>query len=136
MPRRKSLRKVLEPPKFSGYKPYGCKKEGSGYVDLLYEEYEALKLTDYYLKDHHEACKLMGVSRATFARIYESARRKIAQAFVETKEIRAFTGNAYLDNLWFLCNACYARFPIAKQQNREHCPECSSGDLEPIGNSC
>lgn len=134
MPRRKSRRKVLEPPKFSGYKPYGCKEKNGGYVELLYEEYEAIKLADYYLKNHHEACELMGISRATFARIYESARRKIAHALVETKEIKALSGNAYLDKDWFLCNDCYTRFPIIKQRSQTNCPECSSGDLEPIGN--
>ena len=134
MSRRKSLRKVLEPPGFSGYKPYGCREQGSGYVELLYEEYEAIKLTNYYLKPHHEACEVMGVSRATFARIYESARRKIAQALVETKEIKALTGNAYLDKDWFLCHDCHARFPIVKKRNRKSCPECNSGDLELLGN--
>ena len=38
---------------------------------------------------HTEAARLMGISRPTFARIYESARRKIAQALVETREIKA-----------------------------------------------
>ncbi|MFP4042391.1 MAG: DUF134 domain-containing protein [Bacteroidales bacterium] len=134
MPRRKARRKILEPPKFSGYKPYGSYEQESGHVELLYEEYEAIKLADYYLKPHHEACQVMGISRATFARIYESARRKIAQALVETKEIKSSMGNVYLDRDWFLCNSCYARFPLVKKRNQEYCPECSSGDLEPIGN--
>ena len=134
MPRRKARRKILEPPKFSGYKPYGSHENDSGYVELLFDEYEAIKLADYYLKDHHEACKLMGISRATFARIYESARRKVAQALVETREIRSSMGNTYLDKEWFLCHACYARFPIVKKTSRKYCPECNSGDLRPIRN--
>lgn len=134
MPRRKSRRRILEPPKFSGYRPYGYRHKGSGYVELLYEEYEAIKLTDYQLKNHQEACELMGISRATFARIYESARRKIAHALVDTKEIKVRTGNVYLDNDWFFCHDCYARFPIILQKNQKNCPECSSGDLERIGN--
>ncbi|GAF05298.1 DUF134 domain-containing protein [Saccharicrinis fermentans] len=80
MPRRKRLRKVVAPPKFQGYKPYGTTGKSTGAVDLLYEEYEAIKLADYDLMNHHEAAVLMGVSRPTFARIYESARRKIAVA--------------------------------------------------------
>ena len=132
MPRRKSLRKVLEPPKFSGYKPYGYCRKGSGYVELLYEEYEAIKLTDYYLKNHHEACKMMGISRATFARVYESARRKIAHALVDTKEIKVRTGNAYLEEQWYFCHGCYARFPNIYPKNTTNCPECNSGNLEQI----
>ncbi|GAO30782.1 DUF134 domain-containing protein [Geofilum rubicundum] len=63
------------------YKPYGHTAENREAVDLLYEEYEALKLADYDFLDHQAASQLMGVSRATFARIYESARRKIACAW-------------------------------------------------------
>ncbi|TFG89828.1 MAG: DUF134 domain-containing protein, partial [Candidatus Atribacteria bacterium] len=78
MPRPKRLRKIVSPPGFKGYKPYGNRHGMKEHVDLLYEEYEAIKLADYDLMNHQEASKLMGVSRATFARIYESARRKIA----------------------------------------------------------
>ena len=77
MPRQIRLRKVVSPPKFKGYKPYGTTCISDEHVELLYEEYEAIKLADYDLMNHQEAAKLMGVSRATFARIYESARRKI-----------------------------------------------------------
>lgn len=81
MARTPRLRKVVAPPGFKGYKPYGHTAENREAVDLLYEEYEALKLADYDFLDHQAASQLMGVSRATFARIYESARRKIACAW-------------------------------------------------------
>ncbi len=134
MPRKKTLRKVIEPPKFSGFKPYGCQNRENAYIELLYEEYEAIKLTDYYFKPHHEACGLMGVSRATFARIYETARRKIANALVESKEIKVSEGNAYFDKNWFLCNKCHARFSEKEEKNQKNCPECSSNDLDIISN--
>jgi len=132
MPRRRRLRKVVAPPSFKGYKPFGCEKEQKGPVELLYEEYEAIKLADYDLMNHQEASKLMGISRATFARIYESARRKIAQAFVETKEIKTVYGNAVLDGIWFLCNHCHARFTIPSTVKESNCPMCKSDDIEPI----
>jgi len=86
MPRRKRLRKIVSPPGFRGYKPYGHRHGQEKEVDLLYEEYEAIKLADYDLMNQEEASKLMGVSRATFARVYESARRKIALALVEARD--------------------------------------------------
>ena len=126
MPRRKRLRRVVAPPGFKGYKPYGISKHKKQHVELLYEEYEAIKLADYDLMNHLEASKIMGVSRSTFARIYESARRKLANALVETREIRSVYGNAILDGTWNLCNDCNARFTIPAQMTNQACPICRS----------
>ncbi|NLX73236.1 MAG: DNA-binding protein, partial [Bacteroidales bacterium] len=41
------MRKVVAPPGFIGFKPYGHTSDSSLVVELLYEEYEALKLADY-----------------------------------------------------------------------------------------
>jgi len=126
MPRRKRMRKVVAPPGFKGYKPYGNRLNHKEQVDLLYEEYEAIKLADYDLMNHQEASKLMGVSRATFARVYESARRKIASALVETREIRSVYGNAWLDKSWYVCNSCHSRFTIPANLHHQNCPICKS----------
>jgi len=131
MPRRRRLRRMVSPPGFKGYKPYGANSSDSGHIELLYEEYEALKLADYNLMNHLEASKLMGVSRATFARIYESARRKIAQALVESKEIKTVYGNALLDKDWYVCNDCYVRFTLPRpHRHRHYCPMCKSERIE------
>jgi predicted DNA-binding protein (UPF0251 family) len=134
MPRTRRLRKIVAPPKFKGYKPYGCAEKTKEHIELLYEEYEAIKLADFDLMNHHEACILMGVSRPTFARIYESARRKIAMALVEAKEIKAIYGNAYMDKNWFMCVECNARFTIPKVLVEKNCPVCKSLKVEPIKN--
>ncbi|MCU4156800.1 DUF134 domain-containing protein [Carboxylicivirga sp. A043] len=133
MPRRRRLRKVVAPPGFKGYKPYGH-KENNRMVELNYEEYEAIKLADYDILNHEEASKLMGISRATFARIYESARRKIAKALVESSEIKTVFGNAHLDNDWFLCTSCHARFN-QPESNTNACPICKTNNIEPIINN-
>ncbi len=134
MPRQRRLRKIVAPPKFQGYKPYGNNDYSTGSIDLLYEEYEAIKLADYDMMKHIDAAKLMGVSRATFARIYESARQKIAKAFVETKEIIAVYGNAEFDKNWYVCNNCNSRFTIPSTINEQKCPfvSCSSDNIELI----
>ena len=132
MPRRKRLRKVVSPPGFKGYKPYGNRHGKMEHVDLLYEEYEAIKLADYDLMTHQEACQLMGVSRATFARVYESARRKIAKALVETREIRSVFGNAKLDKSWYECSKCKVRFSMPVNVENQVCPMCKNKDINPI----
>ncbi len=132
MPRQRRLRKVVAPPNFKGYMPYGMSTMGSESVALLYEEYEAIKLADYDLMKHDEASELMGVSRPTFARIYESARRKIATALVETKEIKAVYGNALLDKNWYLCNVCDTRFTLPQIIASHACPLCRSEQIESL----
>jgi predicted DNA-binding protein (UPF0251 family) len=126
MPRRKRLRKVVAPPGFRGYRPFGHPHGHRDHVDLLYEEYEAIKLADYDLLNHQEASELMGISRPTFARIYESARRKIARALVETREIRSVFGNAWMDKSWYICNNCHARFTLPVPNVNRECPLCKS----------
>ena len=134
MPRKKRLRKVVAPPNFRGYKPYGTNVSSNGSIDFLYEEYEAIKLTDYNLMNHLEAAKLMGISRATFARIYKSARKKIAKALVESKEIKAIFGNAIIDGNWYKCEICQARFTIPVTLKNYNCPICSSIKIRTIPN--
>lgn len=131
MPRRRRLRKVVAPPSFKGYRPYGLRKKGTGAVELLYEEYEAIKLADYDLMSHEQACVLMGVSRPTFARIYKSARSKISKALVEAKEIKTVYGNAAFDETWFVCDDCHARFTMP-ESGKKQCPMCRSGNFNKI----
>ncbi|MDD2346480.1 MAG: DUF134 domain-containing protein, partial [Bacteroidales bacterium] len=78
--RIRRIRKVLNPPTIKGFIPYGGteKSEKENPVILLYEEYEAVRLCDYDMVNHHEASVVMGVSRPTFTRIFASARQKIA----------------------------------------------------------
>lgn len=130
MPRNRRQRRIVAPPRFRGYRPYGCIKQNEDPVELLYEEYEAIKLADYQLMNHQEASLHMGVSRATFARIYENARRKIARALVETKEIITITGNSYSENNWFLCKQCNARYTIPLTASSKCCPLCQSEEVE------
>ncbi|MBN1116137.1 MAG: DUF134 domain-containing protein [Bacteroidales bacterium] len=132
MPRRRRLRKIVAPPGFKGYKPYGITHVSKEPVELLYEEYEAIKLADYDLLNHEEAANLMGISRPTFARIYESARRKIAKALVETREIKTVYGNAIMDKSWFVCNDCNSRFTIPKTMDKKQCALCASSNIELI----
>ncbi|MFA9391811.1 MAG: DUF134 domain-containing protein [Prolixibacteraceae bacterium] len=134
MPRQYRLRKIVAPPRFSGYKPYGCIQHDESPVELLYEEYEALKLADYKFMNHQEAALLMGISRPTFARIYENARRKIALALVETREIITASGNSYSEKKWFNCCSCLARFTIPISASRNECPICKSVSIETLIN--
>lgn len=130
--RRRRPRKIVKPPLFTGYRPYGQSHRVVEDIELLYEEYEAIKLADYDLLTHLEASDMMGVSRATFARIYESARRKIAQILVEGKGLKAVFGNVDMGKDWYLCHDCSARFSEPIDRSKLTCAICKSENIESL----
>ncbi len=130
MPRPKRVRKMSNPPHFKGFKPIG-EIEDHGVVVLHYEEYEAIRLSDYELKGQAESAIQMEISRPTFARIYESARRKVAQAFVEGKKIIFEGGKVFFNSEWYHCNACGCYFnDIEREKTINNCALCSSSEIK------
>lgn len=128
-PRIKVLRKVSNPPVIKGFKPYGSESEKQNleFVNLLYEEYEAIRLSDYDILNHHQASVMMGVSRPTFTRIYASALQKIAKAFVEGRQISIEGGKVYFDSDWYHCKKCRCYFNNPeKDKSVDNCPLCGS----------
>ncbi|MDA8425597.1 MAG: DUF134 domain-containing protein, partial [Treponema sp.] len=69
-----------------GFKPSGAGSEGE--VILSLDEAEALRLADLEGLYQQAAAQRMGVSRQTFGRIVESARRKTADALLNGKSLR------------------------------------------------
>ncbi len=125
------LRRIDSPPRFRGYRPYGSIKNKKE-VHLFYEEYETLKLADYRFLYHKEASELMGISRATFSRIYENARRKIAKALVENRPILSVYSNSWDNSDWFIYSACNVKFNIPN--NIINCPLCKTKNIEILKN--
>jgi predicted DNA-binding protein (UPF0251 family) len=128
-PRKRVLRKVLNPPIINGFKPYGQESEKLNRepLNLLFEEYEAIRLSDYDALNHHQASVMMGVSRPTFTRIYASALQKVAKAFVEGRQIAIKGGKVYFDSDWYHCNTCKCYFNNPeKERVVENCSLCGS----------
>jgi predicted DNA-binding protein (UPF0251 family) len=97
---------------------------------LHFEEFEALKLSDYDRLTHEQAAAKMDVSRPTFTRIYESARRKVATAFVENRPLMVEGGQVQFRDDWYRCPECRNTFaPVDKQKEAmRHCPLCEHPD--------
>jgi len=117
MPRPKRRRRMNNPPHFKGYKPIGVTDDNPPIL-LNYEEYEAIRLSDYELLGHVQASSFMNVSRPTYTRIYESARRKIAQAFILGKTIVFEGGKVYFDSEWYTCNCSVVFLTTLKKRRR------------------
>ena len=128
--RPKSVRKISFMPAVSGFKPYGenIKDTKGRSVFLFYEEYESLRLSDYEHLSQVESAAVMQVSRPTFTRIYQSARSKIAKAFIEGLRIVVEGGKVELDGNWFVCHHCQAVFSC-EETEAVVCALCGSTDI-------
>jgi uncharacterized protein len=131
MARPHKSRRISNPPKMKGFKPFGmpmCRIEP---VILKFEEYESIRLVNYEKMPQDEAAQKMDVSRPTFTRIYNSALKQIALSFVEGKAIVIEGGNYQLDNEWYRCKKCYRL--IEGLENHLKCKDCSRyGETELI----
>lgn len=121
---------MTNPPHFKGFRPIGVQEETNPVI-LIYEEYEAIRLSDFELYNQVEASKQMDISRPTYARIYESARKKIAQAFIMGRAIVFEGGKVYFNSDWYSCNNCGCWFNNPeKEQEVRSCALCASADIE------
>ena len=135
MPRPKQNRKISNPPLMQGFKPFGIPRRMLNSVTLLYDEYEAVRLLDYEGMNQDQAAVQMNVSRPTLTRIYEKARKTIAQALVEGNMIVIEGGNVQFDRAWYRCRRCYKL--IGGLENHVQCKDCntfSDEELIPINN--
>lgn len=92
MPRPRQCRHVHAGPEETCFKPKGVPLEGLEEVILLLDEFEAIRLADLEGLYQEEAASRMNVSRQTFGRIVESARKKVADALVNGKSLRIVGG--------------------------------------------
>ncbi|MBM3253734.1 MAG: DUF134 domain-containing protein [Candidatus Omnitrophica bacterium] len=88
MPRPRLPRCLRFKPNVFYYKPQGIPLRMLEEVALLPDELEAIKLHDVDGLEQMDAAKKMNISQPTFARILDSAYKKIASAIISGKAIR------------------------------------------------
>lgn len=123
MPRPKKVRKICNPPKMQGFKPFGINSCNIEHIILQYDEYETIKLVNYDNLSQEDAADSMQISRPTLTRIYNSALIKIALAFVEGKSIFIKGGVFELEKDWFKCKKCFKL--IEGHENHVKCLGCN-----------
>jgi len=136
MARPKKVRRVMNIPTVSGFRPYGGMhtSQKKKPIFLLCEEYESLRLHDYKKFTHQEASEFMHISRPTFTRIYMTAREKIATAFAEGRQICIEGGKVQFDKEWYFCNTCDSLFNITIDF-AQICPLCGNKNVSEYSNS-
>jgi len=117
-------RKLNNPPKMAGFKPFGMPLCDVESVKLHFDEYESITLVNYENNSQEQAAEKMDVSRPTFTRIYNSALKKIAKAFAECASIEIEGGNVEFEKQWYKCKKCFKL--IDGLENHTKCRNCKS----------
>ena len=95
MPRPFRLRRVGFHPHITHFKPAGVRLAGLEEVVLTIDEFEAIRLKDYEDLDQTAAAKKMNISQPTFARLLDTARKKVAQALTEGRILQVTKDASY-----------------------------------------
>lgn len=111
MVRPRKPRRIGYQPEEDSYSP-----STEDFIELGYEELEAIRLMDYQDLTQQEAADLMAVGRTTLQSIYKSARAKVARALVENISI------SYVDNECYKFYSSEA-FCCQNKKREEKCPK-------------
>ncbi len=128
MVRPRKDRLVTYNPDVCYFKPRGIPMLDLEETLLTIDELEALRLADLVGLSHEEAGHKMGVSRATFGRIVQQARQRVADALINGKAIKIEGGNYRIikENRVFECQECRHRWEEQHGTGRpKACPYCS-----------
>lgn len=129
MPRPKNNRIVLEPPLFTEFKPVGTRGHSLDRAELTLDEFEAFRLADQMSLSHAEAADEMEISRSTFSRLIEQARRKIADFIINGKILSINGGNIHFRTNTIRCQSCGHMFKTDFSMKISECPLCHSENL-------
>ncbi len=110
MPRPRCCRRVEGEPVDNLFKPAGMPGRDLEKVVMTLDEFEALRLSDVEGLYQQEAASRMGVSRATFGRILETAHAKVAHVLIGGKALSIEGGPVHVAGRGADgCNRCRRR---------------------------
>ena len=135
MSRPKKCRWITIEPDITVFKPRGVPAKKMEVVELQLDELEAIRLADLEGLYQSDAAERMELSRATFGRIINEARRKVADALINGKMLVFKGGNIALSKIKELqCTKCGKQIDIAcSPEKPDLCPSCSSRKITCCG---
>lgn len=134
MPRPPKRRDVEFIPEVRCFKPNGIPLRNLSEIKLGVDELEALRLKEMEGLSQHECAERMNLAQSTFQRILSSARRKVANALVESRALRIEGGNYRIVKRDYVCSECGFRWrvePAEASEAPQECPECETGKPRP-----
>jgi predicted DNA-binding protein (UPF0251 family)/predicted Fe-Mo cluster-binding NifX family protein len=123
MVRPQKCRRVGFIPGITYFKPAGVPMRELDEIHLTVEEAEAVRLKDIVDLEQEECSKHMNISRPTYQRLLESARKKIADALLNGKAIRIGGGNYETVPHPLLCARSHGKnteFELSKNKQKEN----------------
>jgi uncharacterized protein len=134
MARPTNCRKIGCLPESTYFKPRGIPLLDLEEVVLGVDEFEAIRLADLKRMYQEDAAKKMKISRQTFGRIIDSARRKVAEALVEGKALRIEGGKISVADTAaarkFECDDCRRSWKLPSKAGKPtDCPFCRGNSL-------
>lgn len=129
MVRPRKNRTVSISPDVIYFKPRGIPLRSLKEVRLTVDELEAIRLSDWMGLSQEDAGRRMDVSRATFGRIIQNARKLVADAMVNGKAIRIEGGNYRLGGGGrnIICKNCQHKWAQTQLlEDGNNCPKCNS----------
>ena len=126
MPRPQFNRIVHEPPLYSQFKPMGVRGQDVKQIVLSLDEFEAFRLADQLGYSHAQAADEMEISRSTFSRLIEKARKKIADFIILGGLLTIGGGSVHFRINILQCRDCGHMFKVNFENIVSECPECHS----------
>lgn len=112
MPRPRKWRKVCSLPERNRFGPLGMAEDSENIVNMTVDEYETIRLIDLEGFTQEECAASMNIARTTVQKIYDEARRTLADSLVNGKVLWIAGGEYRLcDGLGPGCNGrgCHRR---------------------------
>jgi predicted DNA-binding protein (UPF0251 family) len=115
-------------PRCGLFKPAGVPCSSLEEIVLKVDEMEAMRLADLEGMYQEQAAQQMNISRQTFGRVIESARRKVAQALCRGQALRIEGGTVEVVTMRkFQCSECQHVWELPHGSGRpQECPKCAS----------
>ena len=128
MPRPQCCRQIAHAPTCAVFMPAGVPACDLKEVVLFLDEYEAIRLADLEGLYQDQAAGRMNVSRQTFGRILEAARKKVAQVLMEGNLLRIEGGQVKMcKGRTFKCHDCQRPWTLSTGDGTpKGCPNCKS----------
>jgi len=126
-----NCRRVGSMPESNYFKPRGIPLSALEEAVLTVDEFEAIRLADLEGLYQEQAAEKMNVSRQTFGRIIESARKKVAEALVRGKALKIEGGKFEMASMRrFRCYECLHSWERPYGTGRpDGCPSCKSSNI-------
>jgi uncharacterized protein len=111
MVRPRRCRRIEHHPNYTYFKPQGIPLVDLEEINLLIDEFEAIRLKDFEGLEQEQAAEKMGISQPTLFRLLNSGHNKIADALIHGKAIKIEGGSI-----------CFGEHVDHCKMNKNNCP--------------